>query len=298
MTGAQLVVLGWIDGADKAACRARRDPLDAHALHRFRINARRLVVCGKVIEKSCGVPAKLRKRLRRALRLTGACRDAHVRALWLNNYSRRSRNGAMALAKALSREVAPAPGRRWWRKIDGTLQTMRRAVEASSLSKAELREAQRQAADKKWRRFTRRLRRLDTVCDQAALHAVRISVKRLRYLLETMEEVPRGLPTPATLRGLQAALGDAHDRDVIAAAIAALGPSAELRSPARQALRQLKREKNDRLSCAKSLWRPLLGAQEKKPRRLQGLTASSSPRPPSGRSARPCASRASSPCPS
>ncbi|MBI5246898.1 MAG: CHAD domain-containing protein [Elusimicrobia bacterium] len=254
MAGPNVVVLEWLDGAAAAARRVRRDACDADALHRFRINTRRLVVYAKVLEKTCGVPVKPRKRLRRALRATGPCRDGHVEALWLNDYAQRSRIGATALAKALSPEAAPALGRRWWRKVDGALEKMRLAVESTSLKKIAVREA----AEKEWRRLAGRLRRLDRTCGQSALHAARIAVKTLRYLLETMETIPRGLPAPSILRRLQSALGEAHDRDVIAAGIAALDPVAKLRTPMRQALRQLKREKSSRLSCAKSCWKPLL----------------------------------------
>jgi CHAD domain-containing protein len=255
-------VIERIDGAAEAGRRARHDPRDADALHRFRVNLRRVVVSAKLLENPNGIPAKLRKRLRRALRETGAWRDGHVSALWLSDYAGRTRSqggGAAALAKSLSRSAASAPAEPgWWRKIDRTLEKMRRAVEARSPKKPELRAAERAAAEKEWRRLTRRLRRLHRSCGPPALHSARIAVRRLRYLLEAMGTVPRGLPEPSALRGLQGALGEVHDRDVIAAAIAAAGRAPELRSRARRALRQLKREKSARLSCARRYWKSLL----------------------------------------
>lgn len=261
MAGLNDVVLEWIDGAAKAARKARHDPSDVHALHRFRTNTRRLIVYAKIIEKACDAPAKMRKRLRRALRATGACRDGHVKALWLDDYVRRSGSqdtGAKVLGKALARSGASAPETRWWRKVQRLLRKTRHAVEAGSLENSESRAAQNMAVKREWRRLERRLRRLDRTCDHSTLHAARIAAKKLRYLLETMRRVPRGMPSPSVLRGLQGALGEAHDRDVIAAGVAAAERAEKLGLPARQALRQLKRERDARLSCARLCWEPLL----------------------------------------
>jgi CHAD domain-containing protein len=244
--------LEWIVAAAAAARKARRDPRDVDALHRFRVNVRRLTVYLKFIEKTCGITAKPRKRLRRALRATGPLRDTHVSRLWLDDYAALSssrREEAAILAAELSREGAPAPRRaRWWRRIDRDLREARRAVEAAALKGMGFRT---ERTEKAWRRLSRRLRRLDKIRDQAALHAARIAVKRLRYLLEALDAVPRRWPPPAALRGLQAALGEAHDRDVTAARIARAGRAAGLRAAARHALRRLRLERNASLSRAR-----------------------------------------------
>ncbi len=250
----------WLDAASDAARRARRDPSDAGALHRFRINARRLIVYVKVLEKACGFPFGARKRLRRALRATGPWRDGHVGVHWLDDYAARSRgSGAAALAQAYRRRGAPvSAGPGWRREVDKALRRLRRGLDECALKKSELRAARRAAAAQEWRRLARRLRRLGRARDSAALHSARIAVKRLRYQLDTMEKVPCGLPKPSDLRRLQSALGEVHDREVIAAEISALGRGAQLRAPTRRALRRLKREESVFLARARRCWEPLL----------------------------------------
>jgi CHAD domain-containing protein len=116
------VVLEYIDRVAKAARRARHDPLDIEALHRFRIAVRRLIVSIKVVEKSCGVPAKLRKRLRWALRETGPRRDEHIMALWLQDYAKRSTSSdddVVDRTKTFTRTSSPRSLKpRWWHKFD------------------------------------------------------------------------------------------------------------------------------------------------------------------------------------
>ncbi|OYV69272.1 MAG: hypothetical protein B7Z67_09755 [Acidiphilium sp. 21-60-14] len=114
-----------------------------------------------------------------------------------------------------------------------------------------------------WRRLARRLRRLNDVAGQAVLHKARVAAKKLRYILEALGKVPRGLPAPAALRGLQTALGDVHDRDVIAGDVAALERSAALAAPRRSALARLARERRQLLLRARRGWKSLLaGASE------------------------------------
>ncbi|MFI5360927.1 MAG: CHAD domain-containing protein [Elusimicrobiota bacterium] len=262
MTQSGSVILAWLDGASDAAREARRDSDAAEALHRFRVDVRRLNVCLKAARHRDGVPGKLRRRLRRALRATGPLRDGHIRTLWLSEHARDSGSrdrGASALARALRRHGdAAAPRPRRWRKVERTLARIRRALEDSPRRREAARAARTTAAEKSWRRLARKLLRLETNRDSAALHAARIAVKTLRYLLESLRSVPDGLPSPSALRGLQSALGEAHDRDVIAADVEGALSDAVLRPAARRALRKLKREKGSRLSCARKYWQPLL----------------------------------------
>ena len=261
MAGPGAFVLDCLNGAAEAARRARRDPRGTDALHRFRIGVRRLAVNVKAVEKTCGVPPKLRRRLRRVLRATGPRRDRQVSALWLDDFARGSRaraDGARALAEKLSRGSAPGPGPREWLAFERTLKRLRRALEKGLLKKAELRRGRRRLVKKEWRRLARRLRQLDRGGGAPALHRARIAVKKLRYLSESMDAFPRGVPAPRDLRRLQRALGEAHDRDVIADAVAAVAGSPGLRAAARRALRQLKREKSSRLSDARRCWKPML----------------------------------------
>ena len=257
-------VLKWLDGAAEAARQARHDPRDADALHRFRVDARRLAVYAKIVEKPCGVPVKLRKRLRRALRATGAWRDAHVESIWMaeDGRLRGGERGAEALTRALSRDRLLGPSEPHWRReVDETLRKLRRAAEANSPKKSELRAASREAAEKEWRRLARRLNRLNADSKPAALHEARAAARNLRYILEESGSPPRGLPAPEALRRLQTALGGVHDRDVIAAHVGAAPRRAELAAPKRSALARLVRERRELLIQAQRCWRSLLGEQ-------------------------------------
>ena len=261
-------ILQWLDGAADAARRARLDPRDADALHDFRINVRRAIVHVKIGAKPRGVPAKLRKRLRRALRATGPWRDAHIESIWMKHYARRrsSGPGAAALERAVAQVRALAPADpHWWREVDRALMKARRAFEKGVSTKIDLRAARLKAAEKEWRRLARRLRRLNDASGRRALHKARIAVKKLRYILEAFRIAPRGLPDPAALRELQTSLGDVHDRDVIAGDIAAIEPTAELASPRRIALTRLARERRSLLLRAKRDWNALLRLAPQRP---------------------------------
>jgi CHAD domain-containing protein len=252
-------VLGWLGAARAAARTAPRDP---EALHRFRVGVRRAAAVAEIARKPGGFGSKRRRLLRRALRATGPLRDRHVAEAWLENYARRSAPAARA-APALAAEMrrtAPQerPKPRWWRRIGQALDALRRRVDLRSPDPGALRVALRRAAADERRRCARRLQRLDRGEAGRSLHKARISVKRLRYLLEALETPPRGLPPAAGLRGLQKALGDAHDRDVIAAA---LRPAARRGGPSARTLRalaQLRREKAARLAWTRRRWRRLL----------------------------------------
>ncbi|MFI5350633.1 MAG: CHAD domain-containing protein [Elusimicrobiota bacterium] len=256
-------ILHWLDGAADAARRARHDPGDAEALHDFRINVRRAIVHVKIDGRPREVPAKLRKRLRRALRVTGPWRDAHIESIWMKHYARRrsSGPGAASLERALAQVRAQAPADpRWWREVDRTLMKARRAFENGISTKSDLRAARLKAAEKEWRRLARRLRRLNEVSDKRALHKARIAVKKLRYILEALGKAPRGLPTPAALRGLQSVLGDVHDHDVIAGDIAAAGRTQAIAAPAGSALARLARERRRLMIGAARGWNLVLGS--------------------------------------
>jgi CHAD domain-containing protein len=65
------------------------------------------------------------------------------------------------------------------------------------------------------RRLERRLRRIETAADEAAIHRARISAKHLRYLLDPFVAViPGGDVIVSRLRALQDVFGDVHDAHV------------------------------------------------------------------------------------
>ena len=75
--------------------------------------------------------------------------------------------------------------------------------------------------DKAWKEFVEKVAESHRHTHVAALHAVRIAAKRLRYLVEVIEEfdVPGSRESSAWLRGLQQHLGDWHDREVMERAL-------------------------------------------------------------------------------
>jgi CHAD domain-containing protein len=68
-----------------------------------------------------------------------------------------------------------------------------------------------------WKEFVEKVDEAHRQPQASALHGVRIAAKRLRYLVEVIEEfdVPGSRESIAWLRGLQQHLGDWHDREVL-----------------------------------------------------------------------------------
>jgi CHAD domain-containing protein len=70
--------------------------------------------------------------------------------------------------------------------------------------------------EKAWRRFRTELTQSQQSLSGQAIHQARIAAKRLRYLVEVMDEfqIPGSRDTAKWLRQVQQYLGDWHDRDV------------------------------------------------------------------------------------
>jgi CHAD domain-containing protein len=80
-----------------------------------------------------------------------------------------------------------------------------------------------------------------------ALHDFRIACKRLRYAMERFcDRVPDFQEPARLLAGIQDALGDAHDRDVLLAILPPTMPETE---------RRLRSERNELVDRAAALWR-------------------------------------------
>jgi CHAD domain-containing protein len=80
-----------------------------------------------------------------------------------------------------------------------------------------------------------------------ALHDFRIACKRLRYAMERFcDRVPDFQEPARLLAGIQDALGDAHDRDVLLAILPPTMPETE---------RRLRGERNELVDRAAALWR-------------------------------------------
>ncbi len=85
--------------------------------------------------------------------------------------------------------------------------------------------------------------------DKQGLHDFRIACKRLRYGLERFQALEPSLEQIADrLAGLQDALGDAHDRDVLLGILPPTMPATE---------RRLQRERDECVDRAAALWSEL-----------------------------------------
>ncbi len=224
---ARVLALARCADLDEAAARFH-DPTDAAALHDLRVALRRLRSTLKSLAPLLGdaVGDKASRRLRKAARCTGPARDAEVLLAWLGEAREqlaapwrgavdwlvdrverrlargRAEVGAEALprlsratARLAHRLAAPATGP----LPAGTPATFSAAL--AGLVRARtvaLREALREVAGAE---------------DAAALHAVRIEGKRLRYLLEPLrgQEGLGADEAVEALRALQDEVGAWHD---------------------------------------------------------------------------------------
>jgi CHAD domain-containing protein len=196
---------------------------DARGLHAFRVGLRRARTTLRAYRSWLPkVRRKDRRRLRRLARVTNAGRDAEVLLPLLTRL-------AGGLAPAERADVAPLRRR------------LRRSRHEAVAITSDLRDALRQAA----RPLRRRLRRMPgappafgealgrlLTADAAVLadelatlrtsdaveafHAARLTVKRVRYLLEPVRRiVPEASGLVRELQELQDRLGEIHDLDVL-----------------------------------------------------------------------------------
>jgi CHAD domain-containing protein len=99
-----------------------------------------------------------------------------------------------------------------------------------------------------WRRLAKGVRRLDVVPEDAALHAVRIRVKRVRYAAEALAPAfgKRADRFAAAAKGLQETLGDHQDAVMTGKWLAEQGTGADDPSVAFAAGRLVEHEATDR----------------------------------------------------
>ncbi len=195
----------------------RADPEDVHDL---RVATRRLRAALSLLGGPLAAADPGVKLLVAAL---GAVRDVDVQLEWLERARRRA-------------EAGEAPGIDWLLEerraaLPPLEQAMRAAFErfhavlepalaihlrAAGFPKTMGSDVVRGAVARRLRRVGRRIERLATTEDEAAVHALRIAAKKARYDLELVEPA---LGEPASralgrLKALQDLLGELHDRDV------------------------------------------------------------------------------------
>lgn len=211
--------------------RARRQ-LDAEsddaALHDFRVALRRLRSTLKVyrpVVKQGPAPRKLRRRLKRLARATGAARDAEVGLMWLRENRKGMNDAERAVCNQLiqdwtaRRDAAYKEVRRTLKKkfrgLDARLNKTLRATGSASAGPA-LAQSAGKLLSPRVGTLAKKLDGIACVFDTQPIHAARIEAKRLRYLLEPLQaELPNGAVLVKSLKRFQTDVGELCDRQVL-----------------------------------------------------------------------------------
>ena len=224
---AALLGLTLLDAVRESSGRLA-DADDAEALHDFRVALRRLRTLLRTFREELGDAAskKLQRRLRGLTRMTSGGRDAEVQLAWVRarrgQVARGSRAGlAWLLARLTARrdeayavvqsDVA-SELRQVERRVRRTLieVTVTAAPHGTLFAPTAARVVRAEATA-----LNHALAAARSPHDQEAVHAARIVVKRLRYVLEWLaSDVSQATPIIARLRGLQDVLGELHDLHV------------------------------------------------------------------------------------
>lgn len=216
------LLLALLDTAVQCADRLT-DADDSEALHDFRVVLRRLNANQRAYRAVLSI--KLGKGMRRLARTTNAARDREVQLDWLRLQRKESAAhagadlvaliGKLEHAHELERDCAYPQWQaafaelteKWRRRLDGVPPD-----EAAPGSFAALAGTQLQALGDKLKQG---LAGIEAHGDDAAVHATRITGKRLRYLLEPLAgAVPGVPPLIKRLKALQDLLGELHDCQV------------------------------------------------------------------------------------
>lgn len=224
-----------LDLLDEARAAADRldDAADAEALHDFRVAVRRLRSTFRAWrgELKGSVRRKHREELRALQAATGAGRDAEVALEWLDGlrpslHPAHRRGHDWLVARLRSRhDAAMAHAREGVRaRYDALEERLRPRLERLTLT-VHLGEMTpgptfaRAFAEKARAHADRVVRRLSAVTGaehRDGLHAARIAVKRLRYLVEPLRPHVRGAGSIVKrCKRLQDVLGDANDAHVL-----------------------------------------------------------------------------------
>jgi len=217
--------------------RDRLDDLsDKEALHDFRVALRRLRSWLRAFRPAlCDtVGDKVERRLKRIARATGSSRDLQVHVQWVassrKTLSDQARVGAMWLLKRLRQDKreADADFRRVIdAKFDRAAQDAEDALlryEASVMDDgerfasvaADMIELQAEA-------LSNAVERVTGQGDRAEAHATRIAAKRLRYLLEGVDDASASVhPLIDELKDLQDTLGELHDSQLFGGELATM----------------------------------------------------------------------------
>jgi CHAD domain-containing protein len=202
---------------------------DPEALHDFRVALRRLRTLLRAYRQDLGdlAPKKVQRRLRELTRATSGGRDAEVQLAWIEAHrgelGKRLRTGVPWLLARLEEREAQAytairgevvqefreQERRLRRALNPTLVAPNPRGPAFGAAAARLVREHGTTLDQE-------LAAAQTAHDDESVHAARIAVKRLRYLLEPLAaEMPAAAPAVEQLKHLQDLLGELHDLAVL-----------------------------------------------------------------------------------
>jgi CHAD domain-containing protein len=267
--GAHKLALGYLDEASAGAARLG-DPNDAEALHDFRVGIRRLRSVLRAYEphvrRSAG--KKWRRRLRSIAHLTSPGRDAEVQVEWLNTNiaaMRRHKRGARALLRRVEDTMSDAYAEvredvlREFGEAEGKLRQRLRLLPTleERAPVASFGEFTGKLLRRQLRELFELTSQISSPHDELFIHDARIAAKRMRYVLEPIQnEIEGGKRLVKTLKRLQDVLGDLHDIEVIEAELErerrrALGPV--LRASAIESIDELARRADEQkrsLFCA------------------------------------------------
>jgi CHAD domain-containing protein len=279
----RLLALSYLDQIEHAQGRLR-DPQDSEALHAFRVGLRRLRSCIRASRPQLegSVTKKMQQRLRKLTQATNAGRDTDVQLEWLRKQGQGL--GADDL-QGLSWLIGRLEGRKFETLDSATAQVGRPFVKAAaklrprlSTLRVEVGADHRekypsfgQVAGNLIAQHAARLRedldRLDEAGNVKQVHRTRISIKRLRYLLEPLaRHVSRSRSLIRRLKEGQDLLGNLHDMHMvskeIASSIAALaGSPPDRASGVQPGLRTLERLANEQAAAAFENFQALWGAE-------------------------------------
>ncbi|MFL5461126.1 MAG: CHAD domain-containing protein [Gemmatimonadales bacterium] len=280
----RLLSLSCLDQIDSAHARLG-DQLDQEALHDFRVGIRRLrsAIRAYRSELEGSVSGKMRRRLRDLARATNDGRDVEVQLAWLGKQSPLLGPddiagfywlvGRLEDRKQKTHERAVADVARRYQKVAAMLRRglgiLRIELQtAQGQRPATFREVTGALAERQVQRLREDLGRIQGAGDAEQAHRTRISVKRLRYL---MEPVARGNRRAGALirrfKEAQDLLGEHHDMHVFSSGIASFreGVSASKFSGLEPGLTTLARLADDAGTAAfdrfQSIWGGELGSR-------------------------------------
>ncbi|HEX3865881.1 MAG TPA: CHAD domain-containing protein [Gemmatimonadaceae bacterium] len=210
------------------------DTADAEALHDFRVSVRRLRSWLRAFDSlvSDTLPKKASKRLARIAHATGASRDLEVHLAWVDERKKtlrgEQRRGADWLTDILGqrktdsdlelKQIVNA-------EFDRATQRVERSMSTYAASVVDVEVPFAAVASRLVRRHVTALMKasklVTSIGDRAEAHATRIAAKRLRYLLDPLDDaLPAVKEIVDELGVLQDRLGELHDAQLFGSEIA------------------------------------------------------------------------------